>query len=108
MSNLPVYITSHHLQLSDALRQFVRSKIGSVERLAKDALCVEVALRRHGGAETRFSASARLALPGRDIHGRALHTDLYVAIGQLVLKLRRLLRKRKTRLARPEQRHSVR
>jgi Sigma 54 modulation protein / S30EA ribosomal protein len=56
-------------------------------------------LRRHNGAQTRFSASARLALPGQDVHGHAVHANLYVAIGKLVRKLGRLLRKRKTRLA---------
>jgi hypothetical protein len=38
-------------------------------------------------------------LPGRDVHGRAIDSNLYVAIGKLVAKLGRLLRKRKTRLA---------
>lgn len=99
MTNLPIHITTHHLSLSDSLRQFVRRKIAPVTRFAHDALAAEIVLRRHGGAATRFSASARLALPGRDIHGRAVDPDAYVAIGKLVAKLARLLRKRKTRLA---------
>ena len=99
MTNLPIHITTHHLRLSDSLRQFVRKKIAPVTRFAHDALAAEIVLRRHGGAATRFSASARLALPGRDIHGRAVDPDAYVAIGKLVAKLARLLRKRKTRLA---------
>ncbi|MEO5718619.1 MAG: ribosome-associated translation inhibitor RaiA [Chthoniobacterales bacterium] len=99
MTNLPIHITTHHLRLSDSLRQFVRKKIAPVTRFAQDALAAEIVLRRHGGAATRFSASARLALPGRDIHGRAVDPDAYVAIGKLVAKLARLLRKRKTRLA---------
>jgi len=105
MTNLPVHITTHHLKLSDSLRRFANKKISAVENLAQDAVCAEVVLRRHSGAETRFSASARLALPGRDVHGRAVDTDLYVAIGKLVLKLRRLLRKRKTRLGRRIDKH---
>jgi regulator of nucleoside diphosphate kinase len=70
-----------------------------VTRFAHDAVAAEIVLRRHNGAKTRFSASARLALPGRDVHGRAVDWNLYVAIGKLVAKLGRLLRKRKTRLA---------
>ncbi|MEO5719598.1 MAG: ribosome-associated translation inhibitor RaiA [Chthoniobacterales bacterium] len=100
MINLPLHITTHHLRLSDPLRRFTRKKITPVARFANDALAAEIVLRRHGGAATRFSASARLALPGRDVHGRAVDPNLYVAIGKLVSKLSRLLRKRKTRLAR--------
>jgi ribosome hibernation promoting factor len=99
MTNLPIHITTHHLSVSNALRRFAREKISAVCRFANDALAADVVLRRHGGAKERFSASARLALPGRDIHGRAVHTNLYVAIGNLVAKLGRLARKRKTRLA---------
>jgi ribosomal subunit interface protein len=99
MTNLPIHITTHHLSLTDALRRFAWEKIRPVIRFANDALSAEIVLRRHGGAATRFSASARLALPGRDIHGRAEHSNLYVAIGKLVAILGRLARKRKTRLA---------
>jgi putative sigma-54 modulation protein len=99
MTNLPIHITTHHLTLSDALSRFARKKISSIRRFANDALAAEIVLRRHAGAVTRFSASARLALPGRDIHGRAVAGNLYAAIAKLVTKLARLSRKRKTRLA---------
>ena len=99
MTNLPIHITTHHLSTSNALHRFAREKISSVCRFANDALAADVVLRRHAGAKERFSASARLALPGRDIHGRAVASNLYVAIGKLVGKLARLSRKRKTRLA---------
>jgi ribosomal subunit interface protein len=99
MTNLPIHITTHHLSMSNALHRFAREKISSVCRFANDALAADVVLRRHAGAKERFSASARLALPGRDIHGRAVASNLYAAIGKLVAKLARLSRKRKTRLA---------
>ena len=98
MAELPIHITTHHLTLSDALRRFARDKIAPVIRFAHDALSADVVLRRHNGAVPRFSASARLLLPGKDIHGRAVDSDLYVAIGQLFDKLARRSRKRKTRL----------
>ena len=99
MTNLPIHITTHHLSASDGLRQFAREKISSVCRFANDALAADVVLRRHGGAKERFSASARLALPGRDIYGRAVARNLHTAIGKLVATLARLARKRKTRLS---------
>ena len=97
MDELPIHLVTHHLRLSDALKRFVRKKLTPVKRFAKDALAADVVLRRHNGARRRFSASARLALPGRDVHGRVVHADLYAAIGQLFIKLARRLRKRKTR-----------
>ncbi|HEY2800952.1 MAG TPA: ribosome-associated translation inhibitor RaiA [Chthoniobacterales bacterium] len=108
MTNLPIHITTHHLSLSDPLRRFTRKKITPITRFANDALAAEIVLRRHGGATTCFSASARLALPGRDVHGRAIDSNLYVAIGRLVTKLGRLLRKRKTRLAKSFTRSRIR
>ena len=99
MTNLPIHITTHHLSLSDSLRRFARRKVAPVTRFANDALAAEIVLRRHNGAVKRFSASARLALPGRDVHGRGIDANLYVAIGKLVTTLGRRLRKRKTRLA---------
>ncbi|HJT82566.1 MAG TPA: ribosome-associated translation inhibitor RaiA [Chthoniobacterales bacterium] len=100
MINLPIHITTHHLQLSDALRRFLDKKLTPVTRFANDALAADIVLRRHNGSKTRFSASGRLSLPGRDVHSRAIAADLYTAIGRLVLKLGRRLRKRKTRLGR--------
>src|SRR5205814_2040612 len=82
MTNLPIHITTHHLSMSNALRRFAREKISSVCRFANDALAADVVLRRHAGAKERFSASARFALPGRDIHGRAVASNLYAAIGK--------------------------
>ena len=99
MNNLPIHITAHHLHLSDSLCRFARKKITALRRFANDALAADLVVRRHAGAKERFSASVRLALPGRDIHARAVATDLYAAIGKLVAKLARLSRKRKTRLA---------
>ena len=100
MTDLPIHITTHHLSLTDPLSRFVSKKVAGLTRVTNDALSAEIILRRHNGAATRFSASARVALPGPDIHGRAVDTNLYVAIGKLVTKLARLSRKRKTRLAR--------
>jgi ribosomal subunit interface protein len=98
----PISITPHHLHLSPSLREFAYSKLAKVPRFSSDALRMDLVLRRHGGAseEGRFSASARVALPGRDIHASAAHADLYTAIVKLVDRLARHSRKRKTRRAR--------
>ena len=97
---LPIHITPHHLTLSPALRDFAQKKLAKVPRFASDVLAADIVLRRHHGTADgkRFSASARLALAGRDIHATAAHADLYTAIVKLVARLARRSRKRKTRL----------
>jgi len=99
-TELPIHITPHHLRLSPAVSEFVRGKFAKVPRFASDVLASDVVLRRHHGTSDGklFSASARLAVAGRDIHASALHGDLYTAIVKLVEKLARRSRKRKTRL----------
>jgi len=101
LAALPIHITPHHLSLSPTLRDFVCMKLAKIPRFASDVLAADLVLRRHHGRANgkQFSASARLALPGRDIHGSATHADLYSAIVQLVATLVRRSRKRSTRLA---------
>jgi len=96
----PIHITPHHLTLSPALREFAEKKLAKVPRFSSDALAADMVLRRHHGTADgkRFSASARVALPGRDLHATATHADLYTAIVKLVARLGRGSRKRKTRL----------
>lgn len=103
----PIHISAHHVSLSQPLCEFVRHKIGTISRFANDILAIEVVLRRNPspGSE-RFAVSVRIALPGRDIHGGASATDLYVAVGMVAARLARRLRKRKTRLSKTFSIHS--
>jgi putative sigma-54 modulation protein len=106
----PIHITPHHLSLSPALAEFVREKLAKVPRFASDVVAADIVLRRHHGTShgKQFSASARLALAGRDIHATAVHADIYSAVVQLVARLARRSRKRKTRLnTRPRQRSVI-
>jgi ribosomal subunit interface protein len=95
MRNLPVHTTAHDLDFSPALHGFIRAKMSALSRFASDILAGEITLRGRSGAANLFSVSARLALPGRDVHANA---KIYGAIEQLVSRLGRLSRKRKTRL----------
>src|SRR3954469_1122611 len=100
MKTVPLHITPHHLQVSHTLREFVRIKISALARFAGDILSAEIVLRGPSGVAPQFSVSARLALPGRDVHGHAAHPSLYGAINRLVTRLELLSRKRKPRLSR--------
>jgi putative sigma-54 modulation protein len=100
MKKTSIHITSHHTEVSAALREFIQLKISSLSRFGRDIVAAEVVLRGKSGASHLFSVSARLAFPGRDVHGNASHSDPYGAVNQLVARLARLSRKRKTRLGR--------
>lgn len=105
-TEVPIHITPHHLSLTPALSQFVQDKIAKLPRFAGDAVAADIVLRRHHGtAEGKtFSASARLALPGHDVHATATHADLYAAITSLTKKLARRSLKRKARRSRATKR----
>lgn len=98
--SIPIHITPHHLTLSPALTSRVLEKIGLLARIGRDTVKADVVLRLHHGRANgkSFSASARLALPGGDIHASATHANLYTAITKLEIRLARRLRKRKTRI----------
>src|SRR5690242_4369437 len=104
MNAVPIHITSHGIELSSALRKFIEEKILRLSRFAGDILSAEVVLREKAGASGLFSVSARLALPGRDVQGNAVHMNFYAAINQLVARLARLSRKRKTRFEKRKRR----
>jgi len=97
MNDIPIHIMPRGIELSFALRKFIEKKISGLSRFAGDILSSEVLLCGKSGANGLFSVSARLALPGRDLHGNAVHANFYAAINQLVARLARLSRKRKTR-----------
>ena len=97
MKNPPIHITPHHISLTPFLRDYIRRKISAVSRFAGDVVAADVVVRGKSGAAHRYSISARLALPGQDIQGHATDSNLYTAIGQLVTRLARRSRKRKTR-----------
>lgn len=97
MNDLPIHITPHGIELSFGLRKFIEKRMSRLSRFAGDILSAEIVLREKSGANGLFSVSARLALPGRDVHANAVHKNFYAAINQLAARLVRLSRKRKTR-----------
>lgn len=98
--HIPVQITPYHLRISPAICEFTTAMIGSLTRISADAISADVVIRSNHGIT--FTASARVALPGRDIHAMATEANLYAAIMELESRLARRLGKRKPRLANHE------
>lgn len=99
-TTMPIHITPHHLTLTAPLETLVRKRFTALSRINRDILAAKVILRRHRGTDggPTFSASARLSLPGQDLHAHAVDGDLYGAIRVLANLLGRRMRKRKTAL----------
>ena len=99
-AEMPIHIMPHHLELTPALITRVKEKVGPLIRIGGDAVRADVVLRLHHDKVKgrKYTASARLKLPGRDVHASATEANLYKAISSLESRLARRLRKRKTRM----------
>jgi putative sigma-54 modulation protein len=90
-----VKITGHHVDVTDALRDYVDTKMDRILRhhdLLMDAhwiLTVE---------KLQHKAEANLSVSGRSIHAEVVADDMYAAIDGLVDRLDRQLRKYKDKL----------
>jgi putative sigma-54 modulation protein len=90
-----VKITGHHVDVTNALREYVESKMDRIVRhhdLLTDAhwiLTVE---------KLDHKAEANLNVSGRSIHAEAVAEDMYAAIDGLADRLDRRVRKYKEKL----------
>ncbi len=85
-------ITGHHVELTDALREYVETKFTKLERHFDQITNVQVTLTVD---KLRQIAEATLHVAGGEIHASAETEDMYAAIDQLIDKLDRQLIKHK-------------
>ena len=85
-------ITGHHIELTDALKDYVTSKIEKLERHIDNISNVQVTL---SVLKQRHIAESTLHIRGADIHGTSESDDMYAAIDLLVDKLDRQILKHK-------------
>jgi len=88
-------ITGHHVDLTDAMKDYVSSKLQKLERHIDGITNVQVTLSVE---KLRQTAEATLHISGADIHGTAEQEDMYAAIDLLVDKLDRQILKHKEKL----------
>lgn len=79
-------ISGHHMNLTDALRDYVHTKMERIERhfdhVIDGNIVLEVEKQRH-------TAEATLQLRGTTLHATATKEDMYAAIDNMVDKLDR-------------------
>jgi putative sigma-54 modulation protein len=90
-------LTGNHIELTDALRDYVNEKMGRLERhfdhVTKTHVILQVEKKRH-------IAEATVNVPGANggLHATAEHNDMYAAIDGLVDKLDRQIIKHKEKI----------
>ncbi|MDD3609089.1 MAG: ribosome-associated translation inhibitor RaiA [Halothiobacillaceae bacterium] len=89
---MQISITGHHVELTDALRGYVESKISRLERHFDRVMDIHVILSVE---KLRQKAEANIHLSGNDIHAEATEEDMYAAIDALADKLDRQIVKHK-------------
>ncbi|WP_106478409.1 ribosome hibernation-promoting factor, HPF/YfiA family [Phytohalomonas tamaricis] len=85
---MQVNITGNHIELTDALRDYVNQKLSRLERHYDNITNVQVTLSIE---KERQQAAATLHASGADLYGMAEQDDMYAAIDVLTDKLDRQL-----------------
>ncbi|MGH8250305.1 MAG: ribosome hibernation-promoting factor, HPF/YfiA family [Steroidobacteraceae bacterium] len=89
-------LTGHHIDVTPALKGYVRKKIDRVLRHFEQVIDVHCVLTVE---KLEHKAEATLGVSGAVIHADAVDGDMYAAIDALVDKLDRRLRKHKEKLS---------
>lgn len=86
-----IMLSGHHLDLTDALRNYVNDKLSRVDRLVENAATnTQVTLSIE---KLNHKAEATLRVAGHDIHADAVEENMYAAIDCLADKIDRQVKK---------------
>lgn len=88
-------VTGHHVEVTDALKDYVEEKMNKLERHFDNVTDIHVIL---GVEKLRQQAEATIDLTGTKIHAQAENEDMYAAIDALIDKLDRQVLKHKEKL----------
>jgi putative sigma-54 modulation protein len=92
---MQINLTGHHIEITDALRNYVNDKLERLERHFDKVSNTHVILSVES---LKHKAEATVHLSGNDIYADALEDDMYAAIDALVDKLDRQVKKHKEKL----------
>ncbi|AUG98437.1 ribosome hibernation promoting factor [Pectobacteriaceae bacterium CE70] len=88
-------ITGHHVEITDALRDFVNTKFAKLEQYFDRINQVYVVLKVE---KIQQIADATIHVNGGELHATSEADDMYAAIDLLIDKLARQLNKHKDKL----------
>lgn len=90
-----INLTGNHLEVTPALREYVRDKFARVERHFDHATAIHIILAVE---KQRHKAEAELHVSGANLFADAEHDDMYAAIDLMMDKLDRQVKKHKEKL----------
>jgi putative sigma-54 modulation protein len=82
--NIDIQISGHHIQVTEALREYVHKKFQKIQDQMTRITQIHITLSVEKADQ---NAEAQVHLPGKTLHGTATHTDLYTAIDNLAAKI---------------------
>ncbi len=88
-------ISGHHIELSPALNDYIKSKLQRVQRHFDHVMDAHVVL---GQERQLHKAEATIHLAGNTLHAQSEHEDMYAAIDLMLDKLDRQVRKHKEKI----------
>ena len=92
---MQINLPGHHIEITDALRDYVDTKFAKLERHFDHINNVHVLLKIE---KTEQIAEANLHVNGGELFADAKHEDMYAAIDGLINKLDRQVIKHKEKL----------
>jgi putative sigma-54 modulation protein len=92
---MQIDLTGHHVDLTQALRDYVHEKFERLERHFDNVIDVHVILTVE---KLQHKAEATMLVTGNNLFADATHQDMYAAIDALVDKLDRQVVKHKEKL----------
>lgn len=90
-----ITLSGHHVDITDALRDYVHEKLDRIERHFDKITGAQVILSVE---KLTHKAEATLHVVGNDLFADAEHEDMYAAIDALTDKLDRQIKKHKEKL----------
>ncbi|AEY00588.1 ribosome hibernation promoting factor [Oceanimonas pelagia] len=92
---MQINLTGHHVEITDALRDYVNSKFSRLERHFDHITNAHVILNVE---KMQQIAEAKLHVSGGELFANAQHENMYAAIDGLIDKLDRQIIKHKEKL----------
>lgn len=92
---MQINLTGHHIDITEALREYVDTKFAKLERHFDHITNVHVILNVE---KTNQKAEATVHLNGGEIFAESVHEDMYAAIDGLINKLDRQVIKHKEKM----------
>lgn len=92
---MQMHLTGHHVEITEALRQYVHTKSERIQRHFDQLTSMRVILSVE---KLRQKAECTLHVAGNDMHAEATDEDMYAAIDLLMDKLDRQVKKHKEKI----------